>query len=345
MEFRIFELVYDANAQGSIELADLLPFRSVVWEDAYDGIGKLQAVFPKTADTLSRVKVGAFGGIATTQNIMYIHSVKYTDDEIWAYGYEAKALFQKIGILPYSWSAQQLGGTMPIEEAINRALQWRPIYTFAVNTLANAAGLGSANLDGDAATNVCDYALGALKLAGAGLAAKLTASGKLQLTALQGQDATDTMIFAQQRVNANGIAYSIDDQSYVYRVWAVGVDKNGVEVSVEYHDSTPQNEATYAFLDLREEFPQPEDMSNSDYTDALTTRARMSQIARYVKCKLTVKSVSADEFGSAYNLGDYVGVAIPDVGVVAKMRVAKATYTCEGNNTTVAVTLDKAIIS
>lgn len=345
MEFRVFELIYDENAQGSIQLADLLPFKSLVWEDSYDGIGKLQVVFPKSPDALSRIKVGAFGGIGLTENIMYIHSVKYTDREIWAYGCEAKALFKKIGILPHSWSAQQLGGRMPIEEAITRALQWRPIYTFTANTVANASGLGDANLDGDNADNVCDYIIGALKLAKAGLGAKLLANGKLQLTALRGQDVSATVKFSPVLGNMNGMEYSVDDQSYIYRVWAVGVDLNGNEVSSEYHDPVLAPEATYAFLDLREEFPQPEDMSNRDYIEALTTRAQMSQIARYVREKLTVKSIDTERFGTAYRLGDYVGVALPELSVTAKMRVSKATYTCEGNNTKLALALDKAIIN
>lgn len=345
MEFRLFNKIYDENGQGSIRLADLFPFKSLVWENSYDGIGKLQVVFPKSPDALNRIKVGAFGGIELTDNIMYIHSVKYTDKEIWAYGSEAKALFEKIGILPHSSISQPLSGNMPIEEAINRALQWRPIFTYTANTIANASGLGDANLDADNADNVCDYIIGALKLAKAGLATKLLANGKLQLTALRGQDMSASSKFSPVLGNMNGMEYSIDDQSYIYRVWAVGLDTNGNEVLSEYHDPVLAPEATSAFLDLREEFPQPEDMSNRDYLEALTTRAQMSQIARYVREKLTVKNIDTEQFGTAYKLGDYVGIALPDLSVTAKMRVSKATYTCEGNNTKLALTLDKTIIN
>lgn len=342
MEFRVFRHNPVDRYSATIELVDLLPFKSLVWEDTFDGIGKLQVVFPKSPDALNRIKVGAFGGIPHSSSLMYIHSIKYTDSEIWAYGYEAKALLQKMGAYPSPIPR----GTQSIQTAVNNVLDFAQKYRYFAKVLTCDFDLGTANLDAMEYLTLYDFLQKTLRLSDAGLVTRYNAQHKFDIVALQSRDLSASVKFSPVLGNMTGYQYTVDNQSDIYSVKALGLTTEGTSLDAVYSGALPDDgERTLAILDLRTEYPQPEDMSSADYTEALMTRARMSQIARHVNYKLTVKSIDTEQYGTAYRLGDYVGVALPELSVTAKMRVAKATYTCEGNNTKLALTLDKAIIN
>lgn len=327
---------------ATLELVDLLPFTSVVWEDTFDDIGKLQVVFPKSPDAFNRIKVGAFGGIPQSSSLMYIHSIEYTDSEIWAYGYEAKALLQKMA----SYPSPIPRGTQSIQTAINNALDYDQKYRYFAKTLTCDFDLGAANLDAMEYYTLYDFLQKTLRLSDAGLMTRYNSRHTLDIVAVQSQDVSASVKFSPVLGNMSDYQYTIDNQSDIYSVKALGLSADGALIEAMYYGTLPDdNERTSAILDLRSEYPQPEDVSSGDYFESLMTRARMSQIARHINYKLTVKNVDTEQFGTAYKLGDYVGIALPELSVTAKMRVAKATYTCEGTNTKLALTLDKAIIN
>lgn len=340
MEFRVFNHT-PARFSATIELADLLPFKSLVWEDTFDGIGKLQVVFAKSPDALNRIKVGAFGGIPQSSSLMYVHSVKYTDSEIWAYGYEVKALLQKMGAYPSPIPR----GTQSIQTAINNALDYDQKYRYFAKVLTCDFDLGTANLDEMEYYTLYDFMQKTLRLSDAGLITRYNLQHTLDIVAVQSRDLSASVKFSPVLGNMSDYQYTVDNQSDIYSVTALGLATNGALVTSVYNGTLPDDgERTSAILDLRMEYPQPEGMSDADYYSALYTRAQMSQIARHINYKLTAKNVDTEQYGTAYRLGDYVGVALPELSVTAKMRVSKATYTCEGNNTKLALTLDKAVI-
>ena len=91
MAFNIFE----KQSNGTLVLSAVLQTSSIVWEEGFNVIGKLQAVLPKSSEALSTVKVGCFATVDTSMLMYYIYGIRLTDDELWAYGYECKALLQK----------------------------------------------------------------------------------------------------------------------------------------------------------------------------------------------------------------------------------------------------------
>lgn len=316
-----------------IRLEAVLPTKSVVWEERYNGVGKMQAVFTKNADSLEYIRVGKFAVMDNNLRIMYIYGIKMTDTEIWAYGYEAHALLQKKAMMNFGTN----DGEVDIGQAITNAINTYGGYSF-ISTLISA-GLGTANLDGIEYNNVYEYVSKCLSLGNNGWSAFYNQStGTIMLTSTTGIDQSDYYLFASELGNVNGVSYAYDDQNYISRVYAVG-DNNGQNVFVYEEDTNPMNEVTSAYLDCRMDFPKPDDMSLSDYEDALHTRARMSLIARHAKETLTVKNIDTSMYNSYYFLGDIVTVAVPEYDVKKKMRIVCARHTFEGGIETLAMEL------
>lgn len=326
MEFNIFKLVKQGKS-NRIQFEDKLPFKSVVWEEKFNDIGKVQAVFPKNADTIELVKVGKFCSLTPGQgaNIAYIHSVKITDDEIWAYASEAKALWQK-----KAWmNANNNYGDVDLQEWIGDVLNKSTRYTFVGDVLVPK--LGTANLDALEYYSEYEYIEKVLSLVSAGWYVKLDENlGTLSVYIIKGEDRTATVRFATIFGNAVNYEYTVDDQSYMNRVYVVGLD--GENIIYEYVNRDDASGELYsAYLDLRLDYPRPEDMTLEDYREAMRSRGRMSLIARHKREALRVSDVDANEFGVEYKLGDIVEVFIHELGITANMRVTGSRRTIEGN--------------
>lgn len=325
MEFNKYRLNY-ASGEGRFELADLLPFKSVVWEESYNGIGKMQAVFPKTLDIVRSVTVGSFASIQGVRTLMYVHSVKLTDTELWAYGYEAKALLQKQGMMPF----EEMQGEQRVDDAIRTAWELSNSLSYCDDTPI-LPRMSARNLDALEYYNLYEFIRQCCELEKAGFVLRFAEDlGTLNLSARVGQDVSDTVRFATAFGNASGVSYTIDDQSEIYEVIAVG-DDNGTIVYAHATGSTPPMERTRAFLDCRQDFPKPDDMTSADYLAALETRAHMSQIARSPRQKVEVKNIAVTDFGVSFLLGDIVGIEIPEYNISAKARITTMRRTIEGN--------------
>lgn len=339
MVFDLKHVKYGTNG-GRLETVDLLPFKSIVWEDAGFETGKLQAVFALDDITRTLLKVGSFARIPNTASIMYIHSVKHTNKEIWAYGYDAKALLQKIGMRA---DDPKINTSVNVATAINSAITAFPPQSFFSSSVDGVDAMRQADLSGLEAWNLYDYMTKALSLIDCNLTTG-EVGGRINLRSRRTRDVSDVVRFSPPLGNLDDFEYSIDDQGYFSKVIAIGKNRSGAEVIGEYSDANPPRETTTYYLDLRDEFPQPDDMTDAAYANAIVQRAKMSKIARYERHKLSIKNVDATDYNSAYTLGDRVGVIIPGAGVEATMRVAKVTYTLEGMHQRISLTLDKPIL-
>ena len=320
-----------------IRLETIVPCKSVVWEERYLDAGKMQAVFAKTDAIMDAVRVGKFALIDGTLRLMYIYGIKLTETELWAYGYEAKALLQKNAMMNNGTNDGEVDIATKLADAMTLYGQLSYITTWIFPT----GTLGTANLDGLEYNSVYDYIRKCLSLNGHGWnAAYMQSSGTAMLTADTGIDQSDYYLFASELGNVSGLSYVLDNQSYYSRVYAVGED-NGSTVYVYEDENNPEHEVYSVYLDCRDDFPRPDDMTRADYEDALRTRARMSLIARHAKETLTVKNIDTSGYGSLYFLGDIVTVAVPDYDVKQKMRIVCARRTIEGGVEQLALELTK----
>lgn len=320
-----------------IRLETIVPCKSVVWEERYLDAGNMQAVFAKTDTVMDAVRVGKFALIDGTLRLMYIYGIKLTETELWAYGYEAKALLQKNAMMNNGTNDGEVDIATKLADAMTLYGQLSYITTWIFPT----GTLGTANLDGLEYNSVYDYIRKCLSLNGHGWnAAYMQSSGAVMLTADTGIDQSDYYLFASELGNVSGLSYALDNQSYYSRVYAVGED-NGSTVYVYEDEDNPEHEVYSVYLDCRLDFPRPDDMTRADYEDALHTRARMSLIARHAKETLTVKNIDTSGYGSLYFLGDIVTVAVPDYDVKQKMRIVCARRTIEGGVEQLALELTK----
>lgn len=339
MEFKVLKMERELVGQtlkNRIRLETVLPFKSVVWEERYLDAGKMQAVFNKTDAVMDAVRVGKFALIDGTGRLMYIYGIKLTESELWAYGYEAKALLQKKAMMNFGTNE----GEVDIATKITNAITTYGGYSFM--SVGVLSGLGEANLDGLEYNSVYDYVRKCLALNGHGWNASYAQStGTVVVYSDTGIDQSDYYLFASELGNVSGLTYALDDQNYISRVYAVG-DDDGSNVFVYEDETDPMTgEIRSVYLDCRLDFPKPEDMTLANYEEALHTRARMSLIARHSKETLTVKNIDPSGINSLYFLGDIVTVAVPDYDVKQKMRIVCVRRTIEGGVEQIQTELEK----
>lgn len=315
---------------GKIVPVELLPYKSIVWEEGWQTSGTAQVVFVRNDYVMDAVKVGRWIGLDFTRVLMYIHSVKVTDAEVWAYGYEAKELFAKCAM-----TQQPAAGSTDIDQAVETAIRAYCPYTWLGQTLIGNWGTG--NLGGLEYVSLAEYISGCALLARKGW--KLERNNTTNLLDFGdyiGNDKSAAVQFATTLGNARDIKYTKSDKSYCNKVYAVG--ENGI---IEEAEESPIGGEVYsALLDLRESFPQ-DTMTTFEYREALQNRAYMSLIARHTTEKIEVGDIDTDEFGTTYGLGDIISIDVPDLYLTATRRVTLARYTIEGGSVELKLTLSE----
>ena len=322
--------ILKTNSNGIVVPVELLPYKSIVWEECWQKSGSAQVVFSKTDYVLDSVKVGRWIGLDITKRIMYIHSVKVTETEVWAYGYEAKEMLAKCALLQ-----QAAAGTVDIATAMETVITNNCPYSWLGTVSVYISD--TANLDSLEYLSLADYVAECANLKKLGYyIARNTVTGKLDFRAQQGTDKTDKVHFATTLGNANDIKYTYSDKSYCNVVYAIG-ENNIVESASE---SSITGETYSAILDLRDSFPQ-DTMTTANYRAALQNRAYMSLIARHNTEKIEIGSIDTSEFGSTYGLGDIISIDIPELYLSTSRRVIAAKYTVEGGNIKLKLTLSE----
>lgn len=310
-----------ATTDGKIVLTEVLPYESIVWEEGWQTAGVMQAVFTKTQYVLDAVRVGRWMGILASRTLMYIHSIQLTDTEVWAYGYEAKALFDKCAMLPLAPA-----GEVSMDDAIDAAITANVPYSWLGND-GTFGFLGTANLDGLEYASVGEFVTGCMKLKGKGWhLAYNDVTNKLIPFVRSGADKTATVRFATVLGNASAIKFTKSVKSYCNKVIALGSD--GITETAQ--ESPIIGETYSALLDLREEYPREQGVTEADYRAALQTRAYMSLIARHTTEKVDIGDIDTSQFGTDYGLGDIVSVDIPDAYMTTTRQVTAVKYTIEG---------------
>jgi hypothetical protein len=326
-DLMLYRVVPDDGNTGKnhFELKALVPYKSIVWEEQYDTIGTMQAVFGKDDDTLALVKVGDFATFTETNVLMYIHSVKITDTEIWAYGYEAKALFEK----KFRVSIGVSEGTVSIGTKVQAAVEADPfkwLYGIVIGDM------GTANLDAMEYGNLLEYITGCCAIGGFGFFVSLedTEYGKKGYFYVSDGRGLQDITLASVLGNVRDITYTYTDKPYYNSVIAYGIDDGMPHVVRIYRAGLTSNDEIYTnFLDLSMTYPKPDGMSYQDYDNALRTRAQISLGLRHAKESVSVGSIEAD-----CEWGDIVHVLVPDIGVTTTKRVIGITYTSEAGITT-----------
>ena len=330
----------ESSGDWSLELVDLIPAKSIVWEEQFAKIGVAQVVFVNDTRAKREIKVDRFFLIQGTITPMYIHTVQSRKDknELWAYCYEAKGLWQKK-------PAINLGDNNSGEQSIKTAIEAEVLRSGETSLLDISSNvwpaIGDANLDLMEYYNVHDYIQQALDLGNAGFTCRLdNATGKLYFYGYAGVDKSDTVIFSSSLGSAKDITYTESAEKELTRVYAIGLD--GTTPVFAYADAAGSYHDIWAkHIDVRGEFPRPADMSLADYTDALQTRARIALAESGRKFIVAVGSIDMSRLGIDYQMGDTVGVAIPEYSVMATARVAGIKRTIEGMLERQVLLLDK----
>lgn len=307
--------------------------KSFAWEECYDKVGSSQVVFARTADVVDKIKVGRFLFFAETTTLHYIHTVEINTSEVWAYGYEAKALLQK-KIRPV---AATNAGDVTLSTQLRQAVSDYGNYSW-LDRAAITGSMGTGNLDGLSYNSVYDYVASICDLADYGFRVYLEKSTmKGVLLAYPRNDVSATIRLSTNLGNINEYTYTKTNKGFATKVYAVGSDDTVVSVE---RSQTSSPEVYEAILDLRDTFPKPDNMSASGYISAMTSRARMSLGQRKNRQDISIPAIDKAELGGdAFRLGQIVTVAIPEIGVNTTKSCDTITYTAEDGVLSAKVTL------
>lgn len=329
MEFNVIKLRYDFSEYVYyLQAEDILPATSIVWEECYNRIGKCQIVLPRSVERAKNIALNDWIYIQGAKTLMMIHGIKYTDTEIWLYGYEAKGYMQKVGMTLSGF----LGGTEPLSTTAIRAWVTMAEFTevlageeYTVPTMRTATVDALDALDlYHFLEQVCD-----LDNCGLRLSFDRDASRMLKLEVYRGADKSDTARFAPALGNIRGIEYSQDNQNNVRSVLVVGMDGND-EVLISAGGGVDSLYSRY-IVDLRTEYPRPDDMTRAEYDAALMTRAQATLNARSTRTKFEVKNIDTRDYSTKYELGDIVRVEVPELNISRRSRVKTVRRTIEGS--------------
>ena len=193
--------------------------------------------------------------------------------------------------------------------------------------------------------NVYDYVQQALDLGNAGFSCKLdNATGKLYFLARAGVDKTDTVIFSTTLGSAKDIQFTESAEQELTRVYAIG--KDGDNIVFAYADAPGSYHDIWAKqIDVRRDFPKPDDMTLANYEAALQDRARIALAECGRKYTVSVGSIDYSRFGIDYQMGDTVAIAIPEYTGMATARVAGVKRSIEGQIEKKTLILDKVELS
>lgn len=318
--------IFSVN-NGFLDVAAVLPSSSIVYELKYRETGSFQAVFPRTAITESAIKIGRFANIMVSpqSTLMYIHTVKFTDTEIWAYGYEAKELLNKCAML--GTGEEPPAGEASSATMLDDAIEALYNYSWA-GTTAEISGI-SGNIDpaGIEYYSLLDFILTICEENKAGLMI-YRASRKGVVKIYAGTDVSASVVFSKSFGTLREYDTSDSDIDYVNKVIAIGTD------NVLVTDTEPNiSGETYSLtIDLREEFPRDEEeMTVTQYTNAVRERAYFQRISQARTHAINVGDIDTRDYGNTYTLGDIVGVYDDSTQNVIKYRVSAVKFTLEKN--------------
>lgn len=324
MELNLFEA-----KNGYLEVAAVLPFDSVVYELKYRESGAFQAVFPRTASVEKAVKVGTFANISVNpaHSLMYIHTVKKSPDEIWAYGYEAKELLNKREML--GTGVEPAAGDTSAVDMLNTAINALYGYSWAT-TPAEINGIsGEIDPAGIEYSSLLDFVFAICEKNNAGLMLyRDPYARKGVIKIYPGVDRSADVLFSKTFGTLRDYTAIDSDVNYVNKVRAIGSEGVTI-VDVEPNLS---GEIYSLVLDLRAEFPRdPDEMSMEEYVNALSTRAALQRIAQGREHKFDVSALDARDYGTTYGLGDIVGVYDDQAHVAVNHRIAAVKFKLENN--------------
>lgn len=318
MAYDLFLLQPDGNKLDQI---DVLAYKSAVWEKSWQDIGTAQIVFAHDSDTLEKVTPDKLFVFNNDETLYYIHSVKLTETELWAYAVEAKWLYTKRSIME-----ELPSGDVDVRTEVGRVLN---AYADIPYVDGFFIGRETKNLAGLGFMSAWELIQNVQRMCDFGTRMEYNATTHTaELWIMSGTDATATDRYS--RFDGNLAEYDItrSNKSYCNTVYAIGTD-GVVETAV---DGTPAVEFS-AILDLRETYPRDPNMSLADYRAAVANRANMSLIARHETEKLENIKIRGGELEVHLNngVGRLVTVAINEYGAAKPCRVTKVTTTAEGN--------------
>jgi hypothetical protein len=320
--------LYLISVDGAYLKTDaILPFSSAVGEICWQDIGTAQVVLPATDENIRLIVPDKYFVVPNTNGTLYYcHSVKYTDDELWAYGFEAKWLYSKRIVM----EALPSGDQSVYSEGM------RIINTYADFPFVQPNfGIATKSFAGLEYCSVWDFIDYIQKKCTFGSIMQYNGIAKnAYFNCAAGLDQTGYLRFSLMEGTLKSYELTRSNKTYCNKVYAIGSD-NVVETAV---DGTPTIEYA-AILDLRETYPREDGTSLADYREAVANKAYMSLIARHSTEKLS-KAVAAEGVLHPYNLGSLVTVAIPELGVVKACRITKMTAetTTSGNKLTAELT-------
>lgn len=334
MDIAVYKLTSNS---ANITLSYIMPFNSLVWQEGWQTAGQAQAVFAAKQANIDKIKVGVLLGISLSTTLMYVHSIKIENDQLWAYGIELKGLFEKQA---FRTRANDGGYTnvytdyssSDILENINQLCLF-PFYDRQQNTMSPSSSSTTSMED---AETLADCMTQYMALEHCGYRLDLKLNGKAALSQINGVDRSATVRLATALGNVKSLTVTGSDQKYFNRVTVIGKDE--AEGGFTYYTTVDRSGISSDalifshLLNVAADFPRPADMSQADYYAALQSRGQAALNGGLKhKTAINVNSVRGDLYGNPLGLGDIITVVVPEMDLSTQQRVTGVQFTVESD--------------
>lgn len=323
--------IYSSNLT---KIGMISSFTSLIWGESYTGSGSLQLVMPKTKDNARIIACGNFVGIPSSDTLMYIQSTEDKDGEMWAYGCEAKCLLDG---RVYAGSVKCKGN---IEQALRSAVtKSRP---YSIIGLAPLRGIGKTTVSQRTYPSL--FELSRVWCEAGGMGFRLVhdkTAHKLLYDVYDGVERKGIK-FAEQYGNLANLTRLMSETTFKNVAYVGGGGEGANRVFVTCGDTSSSDfERREVFVDARD-LQQEEEQTLSEYKELLVARGneKLNELARVQEISF---DISAQDFGTAFKLGDLITCVLPDYNSVLTVRVAEFTETYENNQKKTQLTLGNPI--
>lgn len=326
--------IYDS---ALVPIGRIEHFVSLVWREGASTTGELQLVCYKNSSTIPLIKMRHFVGIDDSDTLMFIQSVQDKDDQLWAYGIEAKALLS--------------GRVYPGTYEFNNALV-EPALRAIIDDYADVPclELGTLKSLGGRATlqrtypTLDELSRAACDAVGYGYTLRHDISNRKLLYELTAGQTRTGVKFAAKYGNLSQLVYTVSEKDFANFAYVGGRGEGADRVIV----SVDQTDGGSGF-DKRTIWVEATDIEYAAGTDDLEAykaklRARGREKLNERKATNEINfTVAPAGYRRDYWLGDTVTADLPEYSLTAEVKVAEVQLTYEKGIRTIKLTLGTPI--
>ena len=323
--------IYDSSLK---KIGILSSFISMTWNEQYSDVGSFMIAVYKDSDTLQYIRKGNFVAVRPYDTLMYIYSVEDKNNQLWAYGAEAKVLLQR----------KIYNGKLTcknIETTLKTAVSEK--NDISIIGVAENKGLTAKTDSQRSYSSLFDLSKTWCDFAGYGFRLTYDRKNRSLLYDIYEGEYKEDVVFAEKYGNLYNLRRSSSQKQWANVAYVAGAGEGEYrKVVVCGATDTTGFERSEIFVDARD-LQMEEGQTESEYEAILLSRG-LETLANYNEIDELDFEIETSGFGTDYKLGDIVSCLLPEYGLKLSIRICGFTTVYENNKTTTKLQLGIPIL-